>query len=71
MLIKVRVHLGCLKQKFERFGNSMYIISLVSKDHDSANVELVRLLSRNLGLPPGRIVVQGGMQSNDKMVELR
>ena len=67
MIIKVKIKLKSKEEKLEKISDKEYIIS--GKDEGDANTELVALLSRNLGLPIGRIVLKQD-KDVDKVFEL-
>ena len=55
----LKVRFNASSQKFERFGNDMYLVYLpYPEDGDSLSV-LQAMLSKNIGLPPGRIEFAG------------
>lgn len=70
MQITVKVRYGTTYSKMESFGNNRYLVYLLSQPTDSdANLELMTLISRKMGVPPGRIkIVQD--KGSDKVVEL-
>lgn len=71
MLITVKVRYGASSSKVESFGNNRYLIYLMSQMNESdANLELITLLSRKMGVPPGRIKITKGEGSTDKVIEI-
>lgn len=54
MLIKVKVKRSDWKQELESFGNNMYLAYIISDSDDYVN-DLVAMISKKLGVPPGRI----------------
>lgn len=57
MDITVKVKFGSNKQSIESFGSNRYLVYINSKKEDEsmAYAELVRMLSKKLGTPEGRI----------------
>lgn len=71
MQITVKVRYGASSSKIEGFGNNRYLVYLISQMSESdANLELITLISRKLGVPPGRIKITKGEGSTDKVIEL-
>ena len=57
MVIKVRFNTS--REKFEKFGNNMYLCYLsYPQDDDTPNV-LAALISKNVGVPVGRVEYAG------------
>lgn len=52
--VKIKVKKSDRKQELESFGNNMYLAYVMS-DEPGVDIELVKLLSKKLGVPPGRI----------------
>ena len=60
MKITVQIKFDSGKQKIESFGNSRYLVYLLSKkDEDDAMNEFTALMDRELTVPPGRIHYRG------------
>ena len=56
MEVTVKVRYGCSKSMIENFGNNRYLVYLLSlKEDGDAMAELKTILSRNIGIPAGRI----------------
>lgn len=67
--VKVKVHSG--KQEVENFGDGRYLVYL--KEHPEngkANDELIKVMSKHLGTPAGRIKIKTGFTSPNKMLEI-
>jgi uncharacterized protein YggU (UPF0235/DUF167 family) len=70
MLITVKARYGATYSKMESFGNNRYLVYLLSQSTDEdANLELVTLISRKMGVPPNRIKIKED-KGSDKVVEL-
>lgn len=71
MQITVKVRYGTSSSKFESFGNNRYLVYLLSEMNESdSDLELITLISRNMGVPPNRIKILKGQGSTDKVIEL-
>ena len=71
MIIRVRVKPNSKKQEIKKINNN-YIINLKSKpENNKANIELIKLLSKELKLPSKNIKIIKGMKSKDKIVEVK
>jgi hypothetical protein len=72
MIIHVKVKPNSSKQEVESFGNNRYLVYLKSPpENDKANIELIRVLSKELGVPPTSMHITFGKTSNEKMIEIR
>jgi len=72
MIIHVKVKPNSSKQKIENFGGGRYLIHLKSvPENDKANIELMNLLSKELGVPPKSFIIKFGRSSNEKIIEIR
>lgn len=70
MQITIKVRYGSSNSKIEGFGNNRYLVYLISNQGESdANLELITLISRKLGVPPGRISILQD-KGTDKIVQL-
>jgi uncharacterized protein len=72
MILHVKVKPNSSKQSVENFGNGRYLIYLKSPpENNKANIELINLLSKELGVPPKSININFGKTSNEKMIEIK
>lgn len=72
MIIHVKVKPNSSKREVESFGNNRYLVYLKSPpENDKANMELINILSKELGVPPKSIHINFGKTSNEKMIEIR
>jgi uncharacterized protein YggU (UPF0235/DUF167 family) len=72
MIIHVRVKPNSSKQKIESFGGGRYLVYLKSApENDRANIELINLLSKELGVPPKSFAIKFGRSSDKKIIEIR
>ena len=71
MIIKVKVKPNSSEQKIVEFGDGRYLIYLESSpENNDANIELINLLSKHMGVPVGRIKIKFGRTSRDKVLEV-
>ena len=70
MQITVKIRYGASNSKIESFGNNRYLVYLISQQTEpDADLELKTLVSRKLGVPPGRIsLIQD--KGTDKVLQL-
>ena len=72
MIIHVKVKPNSSKQQVESFGNNRYLVYLKSvPENDKANIELLNLLSKELGVPPKSLSIKFGRTSDEKIIEIR
>lgn len=71
MIINVKVKPNSSKKELENFGNNRYLAYLKEPpENDRANLELISLLSKELGVPPKSIKIKFGRTSKDKIIEI-
>jgi uncharacterized protein YggU (UPF0235/DUF167 family) len=72
MIIHVKVKPNSSKQKIENFGDGRYLVYLKSvPENDKANIELINLLSKELGVPAKSFKIKFGRTSNKKIIEIK
>ena len=72
MIIHVKVKPNSSKQEIESFGGGRYLVYLKSApENDKANIELINLLSKELGVPPKSFTIKFGRTSDKKIIEIR
>lgn len=72
MIIHVKVKPNSSKSKVESFGNNRYLVYLKEPpENGRANIELINLLSKELGVPPKSIEISFGKTGNEKIIEIR
>lgn len=70
MIIKVKVHPGSREEKIEKLNENEYEVYLKEgAEKGKANVELVRLLSKEFGVNRNKIKIKG-LVSRKKIVEI-
>ena len=71
MKIHVKVKPNSKKQDIVEFGNYRYLVYLTSPaENNEANIELIKLLSKHLGVNPKNIKITFGMTGKDKILEV-
>lgn len=72
MIIHVNVKANSAKPHVETFGDGRYLVYVKSvPENNEANVEMIKLLSKELGVPPQSIQIKFGKTSHKKLVEIR
>jgi uncharacterized protein YggU (UPF0235/DUF167 family) len=71
MKVFVKVKPNSSKQEIVEFGNCRYLVYLNSPaENNEANIELIKLLSKHLGVPPKSIKITFGATGKDKILEV-
>jgi hypothetical protein len=71
MKIHVKVKPNSNKQEIVEFGNFRYLVYLKSVPEDNkANIELINLLSKHMGVPPNHIKIKFGASGTNKILEV-
>lgn len=71
MKVHVKVKPNSSEQKIIGFGDFRYLVYLKSPPEDSkANIELINLMSKHLGVPVTRIKISFGKTSNEKILDV-
>ncbi len=68
--IIVRVRPGSDKEGVEDFGNSRYLVKTVSTINNQIDIEIAEILSHHLGVPPNRIKLKSGIDSQNKVFQV-
>jgi len=72
MKFYVRVKTNSGKQEIVEFGDHRYLIYLKSVPEDNkANIELLNLLSKHIGVPALKLKIVSGLTSQDKVLEVQ
>ena len=72
MIIHVKVKPNSSKREIESFGGGRYLVYLKSvPENDKANIELLNLMSKELGVPPKSLKIKFGRTSTEKTIEIR
>ena len=72
MIINVKAKPNSGKQSIESFGAGRYLVYLKSPaENDKANIELINLLSKHLGVPASSIKIKTGRSFGEKLIEIK
>ena len=72
MILHVKVKTNSSKREVQSFGEDRYLIYLKSPpENNKANMELINVLSKELGVPPSKIKIKFGQTSDNKLVEIK
>jgi len=71
MIIKVKVKTNSSKQSVESFGNDRYLVHVKSApENNEANVEVIKLLSKELGISPKAFHINFGKTFDEKLIKI-
>ena len=70
-LIEVKVHPRARMEKIEARGTGFEVWTPAAPDRGEANAAVTRLLARQLGIAPTRLVLRRGATSRNKLFELQ
>ncbi len=72
MKIHVKVKPNSSKREVENFGNGRYLVYAKSPpENDKANIEMLKLLSKELGVPSKSFDIKFGRSSDEKIIEIK
>jgi uncharacterized protein len=72
MIIRVKVKPNSSKQSVESFGNDRYLVHVKSApENDKANIEMIKLLSKHLGVPEKSFHINFGRTSHEKIIDIK
>jgi len=72
MKVHIKVKPNSSEQKVVDFGDFRYLVYLKSPAKDNkANIELINLMSKHLGVPVNRIDISFGKTSDDKILDVK
>ena len=72
MKIRVKVKPNSSKQSVESFGDNRYLVHVKSApENNEANVEVMKLLSKELGVPATALHITFGKTGHDKIIEVK
>ncbi len=67
----VRVKPNSSEQKIEDFGGNRYLIYVESAaENNDANIEMLKMLGKHLGIPSTKLRIVAGASNKDKVVEV-
>jgi len=71
MKFQVRVKPNSSEQKIEEFGDYRYLVYLESPaEKNEANIELINLMAKHLGIPAVKLKIVSGLTNKDKTLEI-
>jgi len=71
MKVYVKVKANSTKQEIIDFGGFRYLIYVKSQaEKNEANIEMINLLSKHMGVPAKSIKIKSGLTSPDKILEV-
>ena len=71
MKLQIKVKTNSSEQKIEDFGDHRYLVYLKSSpEHNEANIELLNLMAKHIGVPASKIRIVSGMTNNLKTLEI-
>lgn len=71
MKFQVRVKPNSSESKIEDFGNGRYLVYVKGEaEHNEANIELLNLMAKHLGVPASKIKILSGLNNKDKTLEI-
>lgn len=72
MKIRVKVKPNSSKQSVESFGADRYLVHVKSEpENDKANIEMIKLLSKHLGVPEKSFNITFGRTGHEKIIDIR
>jgi hypothetical protein len=70
-LVAVKVHPRASRDRVERTADGGFAVwTVAAPDKGAANEAVTKLLARELGIAPGRIVLKRGATSRNKLFEI-
>jgi uncharacterized protein YggU (UPF0235/DUF167 family) len=71
MKIFIRARPNSSEIKIEKFGENRYLVFLkASAEDNEANIELLKVMGKYLGIPSTKIQIIAGATSKDKILEI-
>jgi uncharacterized protein len=70
MMIEVKVHPRARAEKISARGEGYEVWTTAAPDRGEANSAVTRILARELGVAPTRLVLRRGATSRNKLFEL-
>jgi len=72
MKFYIRVKPSSSQQKIEDFGNNRYLVYVKSPaENNEANIEMLKILGKHLGVPSTKLRIISGINNKDKVVEVQ
>ena len=71
MKFQVRVKPNSTEQKIEDFGDNRYLVYVEgAAENNEANIELLNLMAKHLGVPATKLKIVSGLANKDKTIEI-
>lgn len=71
MKFQIRVKPNSAEPKIEDFGANRYLVYVSSPAEDNeANIEMLKMLGKHLGIPSTKLRIVAGATNKDKVVEV-
>jgi len=71
MKFQVRVKPNSNESKIEEFGDNRYLVYVEAPAEDNeANIEMLKMMGRHLGIPSTKLRIVSGATNKDKVVEV-
>lgn len=71
MKFQVRVKPNSNETRIEEFGDHRYLVYVKSAaENNDANIELLNLMGKHLGIPPTKLKIVSGLTNKDKTLEV-
>ncbi len=72
MKIYVKVKPNSLESRILSNVGDKFVIELKSPpEKNKANLELIKILSKHLGIPPQSIIIKAGLTAKEKIIEVK
>ena len=72
MIIKIKVKPNSGKKEVQKISDDEYIVSLKERaENNKANIELIKLLSKELKVSSNNIKIIKGLKSKNKIIEIK
>ncbi len=72
MIIHVKVKPNSSKNEVESFGDNRYLVYVKEPpENNKANLALIKILSKELGVPQKSLEIKFGKSSHEKIVEIK
>lgn len=70
MRVIVKVKFNATTERLEKFGANKYLLYLSSEEDEESNLLIAAYLSRQMGVPPGKIKFAGLDAHKDRIFEV-
>ena len=70
MKVIIKAKFSATKERFEDFGANKYLLYLPFEEDEEANIAIIHLLSKHIGVPPSKIRFAGFDPHKDRVFEV-